>query len=302
MNIDLNVISHIVLDDKVFYSEEPIKTIKEVLGGPVSFASMVVPLLSKQVVGITAIGQNFPKKFIQYFDNIENYTLRYFQSGKTTKFLHEIHDQKRDLFLLSRADNLDNFIPLQAGAKACLLSPVYDEITKSSVEWAMKNHKFVGIDVQGFMRKKDKDNRIFTSFDEQFIKWLIQSVDIVKFSYNEAASFTQEKSLKEILNSLPSDNIQIVTMGDKGLVYSNKGKHYKLSAPTRKEKDPTGSGDVLMTFLLSETETKIELDFLLSYGMALVAEKVEHHKVEALPEKNYEELAEKILETKKEIK
>ena len=302
VNIDLNIISHIVLDDKVFYTNEPVTKIKEELGGPVSYASMVVPLLTKQVTGITSIGQNFPKRYIKYFESIDNYKLKFFLSKNTTRFLHEIKDQKREMFLHAKADILDDFIQSQNGANSCLLSPVFDEISKSSIKWALENHNFTGVDIQGFMRKKDNNKRIFSSFDKKLLNWIAQSVDIVKYSYNEASNFTQENSLKKILDSLPSNNIQIITMGSKGLSYSNKGKCYTLSAPAREEMDPTGSGDVLMTYLLAEFGDRFELDYLLAYGMALVAEKVKHHKIEVLPRKNYKKIAEEILETKTEIK
>ena len=133
MNIDLNIVSHIVLDDKVFYTTDSITSIQEELGGPVSYASMVVPLMSRKVTGITSIGQNFPEKYIKYFESIDNYNLKFFLSKVTTKFLHKIKDQKREMFLHAKADNLDDFIQLQVGANSCLLSPVFDEISKLSI-------------------------------------------------------------------------------------------------------------------------------------------------------------------------
>ncbi|NPD87460.1 MAG: hypothetical protein HGN29_01970 [Asgard group archaeon] len=302
MKADLNIISHIVLDDKIFYTEHPPRKITEQLGGPVAYASMVIPLLQASTQCITSIGKDFPEEYLLYLNSIRNYGLKIENSEKTTRFLHEIHHDHRTLFLVAQAKSLDNSLFLLEGGKACLLSPVFEEISKSSVEWSRDNHDWVGVDVQGFVRKKDENGKIYSYFDQSFFRYLIQKNDFVKYSLNEAMSFTKQKAHREILDKLPKNNVQIVTIGNKGIIYSDNGQFYKLDAPTQDIKDPTGAGDVFITaFLIKYLETK-EVDFSLSFGMAIAAEKVHYDEIQILPKKNYKSIAEKILESKKEIR
>ena len=302
MKVDLNIISHIVLDDKIFYTDRPPRRVNEQLGGPAAYGSMVIPLLQSNTQCITSIGKDFPEGYLLYLNSIKNYGLKIEFSEKTTRFLHEIYQDQRTLFLLEQANSLDNSLFLLEGGKACLLSPVFDEISRFSVEWARENHNWVGIDVQGFARRKDDNNKVYSYFDKDFFSYLIQKNDFVKFSLNEAMNYTQEISYNKILGRLPTNNIQIVTLGDKGLIYSNNGQFFRLNTPIQETKDPTGAGDVLMiSFLIKFLETE-EVDYSLSFGMALAAEKVKYSEIQILPSKDYSSIAEQILETKKEIR
>ena len=302
VKVDLNIISHIVLDDKNFYTEQPPRKITEQLGGPAAYASMVIPLLQTNTQCITSIGRDFPEGYLLYLNSIKNYGLKIETSEKTTRFLHEIHHDHRTLFLLAQAQSLDNSLFLLEGGKACLLSPVYKEISRFSIEWSKDNHDWVGVDVQGFVRKKDENSKIYSYFDQSFFSYLIQKNDFIKYSLNEAMSYTKQKSYKEILDKLPKNNVQIVTLGNKGIIYSDKGHFFKLVAPTQEVKDPTGAGDVLITSFLTKYLETEEVDFSLSFGMALAAEKVQYSEIQVLPNKNYTSIAEKILESKKEIR
>ena len=299
---DLNIISHIVLDDKIFYTEHPPRKITEQLGGPAAYSSMVIPLLQAKTQCITSVGRDFPEGYQLYLDSIRNYGLKIEISEKTTRFLHEIHHDRRTLFLLAQAQSLDNSLFLLEGGRACLLSPVFEEISRFSVEWSKDNHDWVGVDVQGFVRKKDENGKIYSHFNQSFFSYLIQKNDFVKYSLNEAMSYTKQKSQREILDKLPKNNVQIVTLGNNGIIYSDNGQFFRLVAPAEEVKDPTGAGDVFITaFLIKYLETE-EVDFSLAFGMALAAEKVQYKEIQVLPKKNYTSIAEKILESKKEIR
>jgi hypothetical protein len=198
VKVDLNIISHVVLDDKIFYTEQPPRKITEQLGGPAAYASMVIPLLQANTQCITSIGKDFPEGYLLYLNSIRNYGLKIETSEKTTRFLHEIHHDHRTLFLLAQAQSLDNSLFLLEGGKACLLSPVFEEISRFSIEWSKDNHDWVGVDVQGFTRKKDENGKIYSYFNQSFFSYLIQKNDFVKYSLNEAVSYTKQKSHREI--------------------------------------------------------------------------------------------------------
>jgi len=125
VRVDLNIISHIVLDDKVFYTEHPPRKITEQLGGPAAYASMVIPLLQSNTQCITSIGKDFPEGYLLYLNSIKNYGLKIETSEKTTRFLHEIRHNRRTLYLLAQAQSLDNSLFVLEGGRMCLLSPVF---------------------------------------------------------------------------------------------------------------------------------------------------------------------------------
>ncbi len=297
MKADLNIISHLVLDDKRFHSMGPDKETYSELGGPAAYSTMVVPIIDSKTRILTAIGKDFPEAFIHYLSSIQNLEIETLICESTTRFHHDIFPKYRVLRLLSQAENLDEFIQTQKGAKACLLSPVFREISKTSVLWAKENHDVTSLDIQGFIRSVDQNNQIIWKYDKEEIDWLIETVDFVKCSLHEIKQFSGKNTIEEIMDFFPKNNVQLVTMGEKGLIYSDKGSVYRLTAPRRKEKDPTGAGDVLMTALLSKYNKTKDVSFSIAYGMALAAEKVEHEKIQDLPSKNYEEVAERILET-----
>ena len=64
MKVDLNIISHAVLDDKIFFTKGEKKEVKNQLGGPDSFASTIFPVLSIKGRCITTVGIDFPKEYL----------------------------------------------------------------------------------------------------------------------------------------------------------------------------------------------------------------------------------------------
>ena len=301
MKADLNIASHIVLDDKIFHNETPARRINSQLGGPAAYASMAIPLLPIKAQCITSIGEDFPEGYLLYLSSIENYNIEISKSPKTTRFLHEIYKDYRILYLLEQAQILDQSLIYREGGKACLLSPVFKEISKISIDWAKDNHDCVALDVQGLMREKDDTNKITSKYDNRIFNELIKAVDFVKFSLTEAMSYTKQTSSIKILDNLPSNNIQIVTRGEKGIIYSEHGKHHQIETQIREEKDPTGAGDVLIASFIGKYLETSELDFSLAFGMAMAAEKVEYREIQQLPDIEYSKTAEQILETKKRI-
>ncbi|MCK4972370.1 MAG: hypothetical protein KAS52_03560 [Candidatus Heimdallarchaeota archaeon] len=297
MKVDLNIISHAVLDDKIFFTKDDKKEVKNQLGGPVSFASTIFPVLSTKGRCITTVGRDFPKEHLEYFSQINNCYFEFEYSEKTTRFLHKIYDNSRSLYLLEQATQLDEYIKRFSGAKGCLISPVYHEVTETTVEWACEEHDYIGIDVQGFMRGLDTKNKIIPLYNPQILADLTKNSSFVKYSLNEAQHYTQKKSYIEILEGLPSHNTQIVTLGREGLLFSKNELYYKLSAPSRIEKDPTGAGDVLVSGLLSKLVETDDLEISIAFGMALAAEKIQMDRLQSLASNDYMKIAETILES-----
>jgi len=297
VKVDLNIISHTVLDDKIFFTKDEKKEVKNQLGGPVSFASTIFPVLSVKGRCITSVGSDFPREHLDYFSQIKNCHFEFDYSKKTTRFLHKIYENFRFLYLLEQASNLDEYITEFPGARGCLISPVYHEVTSKTVDWACEEHDYIGIDVQGFMRGLDVNNKIILLYNPQILSDLTKNASFVKYSLNEAQHYTQKKAYLEILEGLPSHNTQIVTLGREGLLFSKNDLYYKLSAPSRIERDPTGAGDVLVSGILSKLVETDDLEISIAFGMALAAEKVQIDRLQSLASNDYMKIAETILES-----
>ncbi len=299
---DLDIVSHIVLDDKTLFRKQSERKLGLQLGGPVAYATVAIPLFSSMVRGITAYGSDLPTKYVSFLTSFDNYTIHNNPSKCTTKFHHEIHHEYRTMYVNSLANPLDNFFMDLEKAKNCFISPVFHEIKPKTVLKAKSEYDgIVAGDIQGFIRNKDREGKISKNFQDPFLQDLIKKLDIVKYSINEVKGATHKTSLKDILSSLPKNNIQIITMGNRDLIYSNRGKHFKLTPPNVKELDPTGAGDVFMTaFLLKYIQTQ-ELDFALSFGCALASEHVKTLGITKQPKKRVDELVTQILETKKQL-
>ncbi|MHA1223853.1 MAG: PfkB family carbohydrate kinase [Candidatus Heimdallarchaeaceae archaeon] len=302
MKTDLNIISHIVLDDKIFIEGKKKRELKSQLGGPPAFASMAFIDQEVNVQIISSVGKDFPKSYRKYFNQFDNLSLKTHDSERTTRFVHKIFPNKRELEIKAEAENLDQFVNQFQGGEICIISPVFREIGEKAMLWAKANHNIIVIDVQGFLRDKDQEGKIIPTKNFELLQQAISIADIVKFSLNEAKSYTGKENFRDIFERLPKHNTQIITLGKKGLVYSNKGKIYFLNAFAQQEIDPTGAGDVLLVALSKKLLDKEKFDFSLAYGMALAAEKVKYKQIQPLKSKNYEKTAEKILETKHTLK
>ncbi len=302
MNNKLTIVGHTVLDDKFFFYENQVKKIKNQLGGPCAYASVALSALSVETQCLTSVGKKFPQNYFELLFESKNVVFHFLSSEETTRFIHEIYPSERKMKLLSEAEKLDEFVTFFKPTEVCLISPVFREISLEGIQWMSKNYPLVVLDIQGLMRSTKSDGSIIIDYDRNILKGIIELADFTKYSKREASHFTGKNSFVEILNGLPQNNIQIVTDGMEGLYYSNNGEFFQLRTTKVEEVDPTGAGDVLMTgFLARFIETK-DFEFSLSYGMALAAEKVTYSGIKPLPDKKYDEIAKKILETKVEIK
>ncbi len=295
--VNLTVMSHVVVDDKCFYLNDTYYLPNQ-LGGPISFSSLATEQLKISTRCITSFGLDLPKDHLNYLSSLSHLKICNNQSKLTTRFHHDIYASHRVLRILEEANNIDNYIAEFDPSKACLLSPVFHEVTGLGVSWIRDNYDLIAMDVQGFIRDKDNNNKIIPNNSKDQISAIIHQGDFVKFSFKEAKNFTGKDSLPRMFSSLPQNNVQIITLGIDGLAYSDHGKCYTLRAELVKEIDPTGAGDVFLAGFIANYLRTEELDISLAVGMALASESVKYQGVNPLPDIDYEKKAENILSTK----
>ncbi|MFX1294903.1 MAG: PfkB family carbohydrate kinase [Promethearchaeota archaeon] len=244
------------------------------LGGSVSYCSLALRTYTDDIkIGIIShLGKsNFNNSFLDGINhkNIDLKGIKYSEVNNT-HFVLDYFDHTRTLTLKSRSPNLEfNDIPedyLKNPPEIIVLVPLCNEISISYISKILNYFPniYLGLDLQGFLRKIEPNGRVAYIYDDAIISnmdkiiRLIGDRLILKGSEEEMKLLTDEKEdLDKIMDYfLKYDNnaIYIMTLGDHGSRIIKKGeKILKIPAyKARKVVDETGAGDVYFSIFLYE--------------------------------------------------
>lgn len=298
----LDVISHVVLDDKHFYKENKlVHTITNDLGGPVSFATIPLEHYNIPLRIITSFGKDLPKKHQNYFQS-KNLDLKVVNSEVTTKFLHELHENSRKMKIIQQATLLDEYCLDNCSNRAAFVSPVFHEISATTIEKLQNENRYeiLAIDIQGLIRDKNESQDIIYNKTPEAEK-ASKIAHIVKYSLREAKYFTEKDNIHDIFYNLPQDNWQIITAGGEGVYFSKEGHIYHMSTVPVTEIDSTGAGDVFLASLVANFLLTNNFHHSVAIGMAMASESVLYRGISPIPKKDYDSIAKNILKSLKEI-
>ena len=247
---------------------------KPSLGGSVSYCSLALRTYTQdiKISIISHIGQlNFNSSLLDKIKNndINLKGIKYSQV-KNTNFVLDYFDHARILTLKSRSPNLNfNDIPseyLNDPPDIFVLVPLCNEISYEYVTQIFKQFPdaYIGIDLQGFIRKIDEFGKVSYIYDEKIISNMKKIIDLIgdrlilKGSEEEMKLFAGECDdyEKVMTHCIKYDNngIYIMTLGEKGSMLTKKGEKI-LEIPAFKAKrviDETGAGDVYFSIFLYE--------------------------------------------------
>ncbi len=247
---------------------------KPSLGGSVSFCSLALRKYTNNVKIsiISHIGKlNFNDSLL---DKIKNKEIDLagitFSQVKNTNFVLDYFNHTRNLTLKSRSPNLEfNEIPLkffQNPPDVFVLVPLCNEISYEYVSQILKRfpETYIGIDLQGFIRKIDQNGKVNYVYDKEILINLEKIVELIgdrlilKGSEEEMRLIAgQCEEFEEIMNycyEYKNNGIYIMTLGEKGSMLTKKGEKI-LKIPAFKAKkviDETGAGDVYFSIFLYE--------------------------------------------------
>jgi sugar/nucleoside kinase (ribokinase family) len=247
---------------------------KPSLGGSVSFCSLALNKYTKNadISIVSHIGKlNFNDTLLNKikFKNINLGGIKY-SKVKNTNFILDYFNHTRILTLKSRSPNLDfNEIPLkfiENPPDIFVLVPLCNEISLEYVSQVLKKFPkaYIGIDLQGFIRKIDENGRVKYVYDNEIISNLKKIIDLIgdrlilKGSEEEMKLIAGEcEDFEEFMthcNQYENKGIYIMTMGEKGSMLTRKGENVlKIPAfKSRKVIDETGAGDVYLSIFLYE--------------------------------------------------
>ena len=247
---------------------------KPSLGGSVSYCSLSLRTYTKDVnIGIIShIGKlNFNDSLLEKIQN-SNIDLRgiKYSKVKNTNFVLDYFDHTRTLTLKSKSPNL-NFmdIPLEYlnnPPDIFVFVPLCNEISYEYIAYILKQFPkvYIGIDLQGFIRKIDENGKVTYIYENQIISNMKKIIDLIgdklilKGSEEEmkllAGECDQFEKVMTHCNTYDNDGIYIMTMGEKGSMLTKKGEKI-LKIPAFKPKkviDETGAGDVYFSIFLYE--------------------------------------------------
>jgi sugar/nucleoside kinase (ribokinase family) len=247
---------------------------KPSLGGSVSYCSLALSVYTSDAkIGIIShIGKlNFNDSLLDEIKNkkIDLSGIKYSQV-KNTNFVLDYFDHARTLTLKSKSPDL-NFddIPLDYinnPPEIFVLVPLCNEISYEYVVHILKNFPkvYIGIDLQGFIRKVGEDGMVSYIYEEKIISNIKKIIELVgdrlilKGSEEEmkilAGKCDDYEKVMLHCNNYDNNGIYIMTLGEKGSMLTKSGKEV-LNIPAFRPKrvvDETGAGDVYFSIFLYE--------------------------------------------------
>jgi len=269
-NPSLYFVGHLAIDNVIRSNQQNAPT----LGGSVSYGSLALSSYTQKVKLsiISHIGEkSFDKSFLGLLktQNIDLGGIKY-SNVRNTHFQLLYYNNTRTLYLKSRSPNLEfNDIPrryLEKPPDTIALVPLCNELTYNYLKKLSSSFPYVyfGIDLQGFVRRFDKDGKVSYSLNKEVGTRIDRIVNlfgdklILKGSEEEMSLLTDKhedyKSKIQYFEKFNSKGIFIMTLGEKGSMIFSKG-HSIIEIPAFKPKkvmDETGAGDVYFSIFLYE--------------------------------------------------
>ena len=147
----LDVFSHCTIDTIQINDSKYV-----VPGGPACYCSLTARILKFDVRLHTKFGPDFP--LVNYLTEQKIVFEDALSTKPTTQFILNLVNSERTLFLQNKCEPI-NSVPLDTDS--IIISPLFDEISIELFEKIKKNANFVLLDPQGFLRRKNSDNKIY---------------------------------------------------------------------------------------------------------------------------------------------
>jgi sugar/nucleoside kinase (ribokinase family) len=252
---DVTVVGHFSVDS-ILLPSRPHAFM--VLGGSVTYVSLVTKRLEGTASVISKVGGDFPEAYLWWLtgEGIDLKGVVKNKTEKTTRFelQYDSDLSNRTLKLNSKASPIElDDLPKNIRAKAIHIAPIAGEISLEVVEHLKQCTNVLSLDPQGLLRKFDKTGNVTccSSMDEH----LLDFVNIYKSSSDEIIALTGKPNLKSAIRAVHDHGVEtvIVTLGIKGATLSVEKTVYNIPACQSKEfVDPTGAGDVFIGGFLNE--------------------------------------------------
>jgi len=226
----LDVISHCTIDTIKIDDSQYV-----VPGGPGCYCSLTARALKFDVKLHTKFGSDFT--YTDYLTEQKIVFDNAFSSEPTTRFMLNLVNSERELFLQNKCDPISN---ITLDTDSAIISPLFDEISVELFEKIKNDANFVLLDPQGFLRRVNSENKIYL---EQ-TNLNLSGISAIKVNSDELRSLTNSSDLDgiKILQKKGIDNVILTDKQNISLLSENK--IYSITLPDIVLNDTTGIGDI----------------------------------------------------------
>jgi sugar/nucleoside kinase (ribokinase family) len=252
---DITVVGHFAIDS-IFLPSRPHPFV--VLGGSVTYTSLVTKRLDATVSIISKVGGDFPEAYMWWLqqEGIDLSGVVKLETDRTTRF--ELKYSKdlsnRTLKLKSKASPINvSDLPHSLRAKAIHVAPIAGEISYDVIAHLKKCTGILSLDPQGLLRSFDTAGNV--TFRSSVGKRLLGLVNVYKSSLDELSAATGQSDMHSAIKTIHDFGVEtvIITLGIKGAVLSVGRTLYNIPpCNSVAVVDPTGAGDVFMGSFLTE--------------------------------------------------
>jgi len=228
--MQISLYSHCAID-----SIEIDKSSYEQIGGAACYGSFTAHNLKFNVRLHTKYGSDFPheklfdQKNITYADALSD--------SLTTRFKIIITGDERTLYLKSICDPIPY---LDINSDGVIVSPIFDEISHDVLEQIKNNSNFVFLDPQGFLRRKNSEQKIFLEKTELDLS----KISAIKTNPDELFNLTGKYEVDGMLDLQKRGVEHVLYTNKRNISLLTQDRIYSIELPKINIYDTTGVGDI----------------------------------------------------------
>ena len=269
----LDVISHCTIDTIEINDSKYV-----VSGGPACYCSLTARILKFDVVLHTKFGSDFPlanyltEQKIVFEDSLS--------IKPTTQFVLNLVNSERTLFLQNKCEPISD---ITLDSDNVIISPLFDEISIELFEKIKNNASFVMLDPQGFLRRRNLENKIHLEQTDLNLS----NVSAIKVNTDELKCLTGISNVDGI-KILQKKGIDSVILTDKqNITLLSKNRIYSITLPNLELNDTTGLGDIFCAVFCCTMLKEKDILWALSFAGGAVQAALESEQIglEKIPSK-----------------
>jgi sugar/nucleoside kinase (ribokinase family) len=269
----LDIFSHCTIDTIQINDSKYV-----VPGGPACYCSLTARILKFDVRLHTKFGSDFP--LVNYLTEQKIVFEDALSTKPTTQFILNLVNSERTLFLQNKCESINS---VTLDTDSVIISPLFDEISIELFEKIKKNANFVLLDPQGFLRRKNSENKIYLEQADLNLS----NISAIKVNQDELKYLTGTSNVDGI-KILQKKGIDSVILTDKqNISLLSKNRIYSITLPNLELNDTTGIGDIFCAAFCCTMLREKDILWALSFGGGAVQAALESKQIglEKIPSK-----------------
>lgn len=269
----LDVFSHCTIDTIQINDSKYV-----VPGGPACYCSLTARILKFDVRLHTKFGSDFP--LVNYLTEQKIVFEDALSTKPTTQFILNLVNSERTLFLQNKCESINS---VTLDTDSVIISPLFDEISIELFEKIKKNANFVLLDPQGFLRRKNSENKIYLEQADLNLS----NISAIKVNQDELKYLTGISNVDGI-KILQKKGIDSVILTDKqNISLLSENRIYSITLPNLELNDTTGIGDIFCAAFCCTMLREKDILWALSFGGGAVQAALESKQIglEKIPSK-----------------